>query len=64
MTGDIKKKLIDSVWSSLSAIYNTATGTKEDTEQKVNEVFETKLAAQEQVIRGRGSSFTLTKEVI
>ena len=26
MTGDLKKKLIDGVWSSLGALYNTATG--------------------------------------
>ena len=26
MTGDLKKKIIDGVWSSLGAIYNTATG--------------------------------------
>ena len=26
MTGDLKKKIFDGVWSSLGALYNTATG--------------------------------------
>ena len=47
MTGDLKKKLIDSVWSSLNAIYNTATGSAQDAEQKVQEAMETKLEEQE-----------------
>ena len=50
MTGDLKKKLIDSVWSGLSAIYNTATGYNEntaDTEERVNEVVEQKLQEEE-----------------
>lgn len=50
MTGDLKKKLIDSVWSGLSAIYNTATGYNENTaatEERVNEVVEQKLQEEE-----------------
>ena len=40
MTGDIKKKLMDSVWSSLSALYNTATG---NYEAEVKEAVQAKL---------------------
>ena len=51
MTGDLKKKLLDSVWSGISAIYNTATGTTASgeavTEQKMQEAMETKLEEQE-----------------
>lgn len=43
MTGDLKKKVMDSVWSSLSAIYNTATGSNDQAEQRVNEAVEQKL---------------------
>ena len=40
MTGDIKKKLMDSVWSTLSGLYNTATG---NYEAEVKEAVEAKL---------------------
>ena len=40
MTGDIKKKLMDSVWSTLSGLYNTATG---NYEAEVTEAVEAKL---------------------
>ncbi len=51
MTGDLKKKLIDSVWSSLSAIYNTATGSAtQSTQEKVlQEAMESKLQEQEEL---------------
>lgn len=53
MTGDLKKKLMDSVWSSLSAIYNTATGSgsSNEAEQKaaVEEAVETKLAEEDEL---------------
>ncbi len=48
MTGDIKKKLVDSVWSSISALYNWGGGGgnyESATEQKVNEAVEQKLAS-------------------
>jgi hypothetical protein len=44
MTGDLKKKLIDSVWSSLGSLYNTATGSS-----AVQEAVDTKLEAEEDV---------------
>ena len=48
MTGDLKKKLIDSVWSGLSAIYNTATGANDvSAEEKVNEAVQQKIQEEE-----------------
>lgn len=48
MTGDLKKKLIDSVWSGLSAIYNSATGAADvSAEEKVNQVVQQKIQEEE-----------------
>ena len=53
MTGDLKKKLVDSVWNSISAIYSWSGGggggnyDESTAEQKVNEAVEQRLATED-----------------